>query len=76
MTSHQRWEYRTNLVSVTGKITASGFHKETEKFSELLNAAGYEGWELTFVQDLGLTGGLSGTNSRNMMAVFKRPRPV
>ena len=62
-----QWEYKTVALTAGGFL---GGLLDRQKFEELLNALGRDGWELVNAFD---TNSYQGA-TRDVVAVFKRPR--
>lgn len=60
-----KWEYRTIKYKTGGFL---GGKVDEDGFEQMLNEAGYEGWELVSCFDTSTTHG----QSRDIIAVFKR----
>ncbi len=62
-----KWEYTTVMLEAQGWFL--GGKLNGQKFTELLNARGREGWELVSVFDTNMWEG----QTRDVVAVLKRP---
>ena len=63
----KQWEYKSVKINTHGWM---GGILDTEKFDEMLNALGRDGWELVVAFDTNLNEGAS----REVVATFKRER--
>ena len=62
-----RWEYKTIKIATSG---FAGGKLDENAFTAYMNDLGDQGWELVSAFDTNLTYGAT----RNVVAVFKRPR--
>lgn len=71
----QKWEYWMLELSITDRWGSKRQQAEIDKFMQILNSAGENGWEMIQYESIPITGGFSNNiKGYAYLLFFKRPQ--